>query len=321
MSAKKKPRKPATTWPDALAAYFEHLTVARKADRTIDGQRRHLDHLRLALGDLPLTEVAVTDLRAYLGGLLTGSGSASKRPMSGAGSANVASSVRSFFSWLVAEDLLKNDPTLRLERPHVPKQAQPDVLTPKEVAKVMGVPCKTPRGLRDRAFLDLAYTCGLRRTEILKLDLGDVVHKEREVHVRHGKGSKQRIVPLPPSTFARIVEYLDDGRPSFVRAHQDSHVALFLTGIGRRMSPNTVKDLFAALRKVVKLTKPLSCHRLRHACAVHLLQGGANLRVIQQILGHEHLDTTAIYLNLDREEIRRSLILHHPRERLDVGDE
>lgn len=317
MSRKKKPT---TTWDEALDAYLEHLTLARKAARTVDGQRRHLEHLRAALPDVPLTEVAVTDLRAYLGGLLTGTNTTSRRAMSAAGAANATSSMRSFFSWLTAEELLTTDPTLRLERPHVPRRAQPSVLTPKEVGKVMAIPDDSPRGLRDRAFLDLAYTCGLRRNEILLLDLGDVVHKEREVHVRHGKGGKSRILPLPPSTYRRITAYLDDGRPSFVGAHQDSHVALFLSGRGRRMDSNVVRDLFAGLRKGAKLTKPLSCHRLRHACAVHLLQGGANLRVIQQVLGHQNLDTTAIYLNLDREELRRSLILHHPRERLDVGD-
>ena len=233
----------------------------------------------------------------------------------------MASTLRSFFGWLAAEGLTRTDPAARLERPAVPKRAQAAVLTPKEVTKVMTLPnVNTPRGLRDRAFLELAYACGLRRNEILMLDLGDLVHKEREVHVRYAKGGKSRIVPLSPSAYRRVSDYLDDGRGSFVRAHLDSSAALFLTARGRRMDANAVKKLFQALRNRAKLSKPLSCHRLRHACAVHLLQGGANLRVIQQILGHEHLDTTAIYLALDREEIRRSLILHHPRERLDLGD-
>lgn len=145
-------------------------------------------------------------------------------------------------------------------------------------------------------------------------------HPERELALRLTKGRKPRLVPLPPSTYRWLLRYLQDARPALLGPHPDSARALLLNTRGRRLTPVRVNAVFRLLRRATGLRKALSPHRLRHACAVHLLRGGANLRVIQALLGHEHLDTTAIYLHLDQGEVRRALLLHHPRERLDLDE-
>ena len=307
------------SWPQALECYAAHLRAANAAPRTVYDRRRHLMAFACHMEPRGPDQVELVALREYVGALLAGS--ARRRPISAASVATAVSALRAFFAFLHQERLLPRDPAARLERPHVPEREPRAVLTTREVARLLAIPdLLTPLGLRDRALLECFYVCGLRRSEVLGIDLADLCHREREIVVRKAKGRKPRIVPLPPSTYRRLEAYLSDGRPALAGAHPDSFRALFLNTRGRRLSPVRVNLALRQLRRLANLKKPLTPHRLRHACAVHLLQGGANLRVIQKLLGHTHLDTTAIYLHLEREEVRRSLLLHHPREKLDLGE-
>ena len=154
-----------------------------------------------------------------------------------------------------------------------------------------------PLALRNRALLELLYSCGLRSAEAVGLDLTDVDFEREAVHV-HGKGGKERVVPLGEEAAHHIARYLRDGRPELARGANDT---LFLSARGRRLDTSTVRRL---------LRNP---HRLRHAFATHLLEGGADLRVIQELLGHSSLSTTQIYSHVDARRLRRVYDRSHPR--------
>jgi site-specific recombinase XerD len=155
-----------------------------------------------------------------------------------------------------------------------------------------------PLALRNRALLELVYSAGLRSAEAVSLDLGDVDFEQEHVHVRHGKGAKERVVPLGEEAAAWLARYLREARPRLARGADN---ALFLSARGRRLDTS-------ALRRLVR-----NPHRLRHAFATHLLEGGADLRVIQELLGHSSLSTTQVYSHVDGRRLRRVYDSAHPR--------
>ena len=174
--------------------------------------------------------------------------------------------------------------------PDAPKAAEVDALL--EVAEG-----SEPLDLRNRALLELLYSGGLRSAEVVGLDLADVDFEREAVHV-HGKGGKERVVPLGEEAAHHLARYLRDGRPALVRGAED---AIFLSAHGRRLDTSTVRRI---------LRHP---HRLRHAFATHLLEGGADLRVIQELLGHSSLSTTQAYSHVDARRLRRVYDRAHPR--------
>ena len=154
-----------------------------------------------------------------------------------------------------------------------------------------------PLALRNAALVELVYSCGLRSAEAVALDLGDVDFEQEAVHVR-GKGGKERVVPLGEEAAHRVARFLRDGRPTLARGAND---ALFVSAHGRRLDTSTLRRLVA------------NPHRLRHAYATHLLEGGADLRTIQELLGHASLSTTQIYSHVDAKRLRRVYDRAHPR--------
>jgi len=174
----------------------------------------------------------------------------------------------------------------------------PDAPKPAEIEELLELAeGGSPLALRNRALLELLYSCGLRSAEVVGLDLADVDFERETVHV-HGKGGKERVVPLGEEAAHHTAQYLRDGRPELARGAVD---ALFLSARGRRLDTSTVRRL---------LRHP---HRLRHAFATHLLEGGADLRVIQELLGHSSLSTTQIYSHVDARRLRRVYDRSHPR--------
>ena len=174
--------------------------------------------------------------------------------------------------------------------PDAPKLAEVETM----VAMVDGT---DPLALRNAALVELVYSCGLRSAEAVALDLGDVDFEQEAVHVR-GKGGKERVVPLGEEAAHRVARFLRDGRPTLARGAND---ALFVSAHGRRLDTSTLRRLVA------------NPHRLRHAYATHLLEGGADLRTIQELLGHASLSTTQIYSHVDAKRLRRVYDRAHPR--------
>jgi site-specific recombinase XerD len=175
----------------------------------------------------------------------------------------------------------------------------PDAPKQREVEELIdAVDVDGPLGLRNTALVELVYSCGLRSAEAVGLDLGDVDFEQERVHVREGKGGKDRVIPLGEEAALLVARYLRDARPELARGTEN---ALFLSVRGRRLDTST-------LRRVVRHP-----HRLRHAFATHLLEGGADLRTIQELLGHSSLSTTQMYSHVDAKRLRRIYDHAHPR--------
>ena len=314
-----KIRRRSITWDEALEAYDLQLRARRAAKGTLDDHRLYLGYVRAHFDRLGLEPAAITvqHLRAYQAGLFAGTNAPSKKPLSARTVGNVTSKLRRFFSFLVQDEFLASDPTARLEQPRCPRNPVGDVLTEKEVERLLAAAPDTAIGQRDRTLIEVLYATGLRRAELLALDLGDLDHDHRDLIVRRGKGGKGRRVPVTRTAWGALTEYLADARATFVTKHPDSVVAVFLSQWGRRMNH---MGLTRALRGLVTAAgikgKKVSPHTFRRSFATALLQGGASLRAIQLLLGHTDLSTTAVYLRLDTSELRREVLLKHPRERM-----
>ncbi len=219
---------------------------------------------------------------------------------------------RSFFSFLVAEGLIKTDPTENMSSPSVGK-ALPKPIPINQVRLLMEQPAKlaTAEARRDKVMLELLYASGMRISELVALNLGDV-NTEGDYFVRcFGKGRKERIIPLYGQIALAVKKYTDEDRPRL--AHGKKETALFLNARGERL---TRQGFWQKLKEYVKsagLNSHISPHTLRHSFATHMLSGGADLRSVQELLGHANISTTQVYTHLTTEHVRRSYDKSHPR--------
>jgi len=228
--------------------------------------------------------------------------------------ARILSGVKSFYRYLVAEEYVDQNPSLLIESPDIGHHL-PDVLTVGEVEAMIDiVALDKQEGQRNRAILETLYGCGLRVSELVNLEIDHVYPQEGYISVR-GKGSKERIVPISEPALDEIARYTEGPRREKKIKPGEENI-LFLNRCGRRLTRvmvfYIVKD--AAIRAGIR--KEISPHTLRHSFATHLLEGGANLRAIQQMLGHESISTTEIYLHIDRSRLREEILQYHPRNRI-----
>jgi integrase/recombinase XerD len=263
-------------------------------------------------------QVTLPVLRDYQWALLTGEGAPRGRPLAASTVAKITTALRAFFAFLADGELIPANPAARLDRPKLPRKLPGDVLNLNEIQRLLTAPGTTPLGLRDRALLELLYATGLRRAEACSLNLADLDHREREVRVHEGKGGKSRIVPLTRSAYERVHHYLEFGRPQLLTNHRDSASALFLSGWGQRIKWTGLWRGIKGAARQAKLDKRVTPHSLRRTVATHLLKGGASLRHIQLLLGHASPETTALYQRIDGGDLRREVLLHHPREQFGV---
>ena len=223
---------------------------------------------------------------------------------------------KSFHRFLVAESLAAREPTADLPLPSVPDRL-PDVVSIAEMDRLLSQPfAESPSGSRDRAILETLYGCGLRVSELVGLDVADVERSSRLVRVI-GKGDKERVVPIGAAALRAIEEYLRDGRPRLRTAHgrtRPDAAALFLSTRGSRVTRQSVHRLVRGYGRRVGLE--LHPHTLRHSFATHLLEGGADLRVLQELLGHADISTTQVYTHVDRSHVVEEYLSTHPRARL-----
>ena len=318
MPRKKHPQN----WAQAREHFETHLLARRVSERTVYSygiELRNLeDHLTRQGATRP-GDVTLAQLRDYQCGLLTGTTSRTQRPLSAASVARIATTVRRFFAFLHDEGRLTEDPSARLERPKIPRHPPGEVLTLQEIMQLLTPePAPTPQGVRDRTLVELLFATGLRLAEARALDLSDLDHRERQVVVRRGKGQKGRVVPLTRSAYQRVSDYVELARPDLVTEHRDSASALFLSRLGRRLSADALASSLDRLAEQVGLQKRVRPHMLRRTFATELLKANVSVRHIQLLLGHADLNTTATYLHLDTRELRRELLLKHPRERFEV---
>ena len=224
--------------------------------------------------------------------------------------ARILSGIKSFFHFLTVADYLETDPSELLEGPKIGSKI-PEVLTVEEIDRIISaVDMDKKEGQRNRAILETLYSCGLRVSELCNLKLSDLYFEEGFIKVE-GKGSKQRLVPISPRAIKEIKYWLTDRNLGKIKKGYEDYV--FLARWGNNISRIMVFHMIKELAEKTGITKNISPHTFRHSFATHLLEGGANLRAIQCMLGHESIATTEIYTHIDRNMLRSEIIEHHPR--------
>lgn len=225
--------------------------------------------------------------------------------------ARVLSGLRSFFQYLVLEDVIADDPTALLEGPRLARKL-PDTLSVQEINKLIeAIDLSTPEGIRNKAMLEMLYGSGLRVSELVNLKLSSI-YTDVEFMKVIGKGNKERLVPMSSSSIKHLNIYKES-----IRNHQvikkGSEDIVFLNRRGSQMSRVMVFIIIKDLAEKAGIRKTISPHTLRHSFATHLVEGGADLRAVQEMLGHESITTTEIYTHLDRDFLRQTIIDFHPR--------
>ena len=227
--------------------------------------------------------------------------------------ARIISGIKSFFKFLKLENKIENNPTLLLESPRIGRKL-PEVLSIDEIDNMLScIDLSSNEGQRNRAIVETLYGCGLRVSELVNLEINKIFFDEEYIIVT-GKGDKERLVPISPVAVNEIKLYLDDRSKLNIKPGEEN--ILFLNRRGRRLTRVMIFYIIKQLAELAGIRKEISPHTLRHSFATHLLEGGANLRAIQQMLGHESIATTEIYIHIDRTRLRDEILNFHPRNNL-----
>ena len=289
-----------------ILKYRQYLKLEKAlSDNTVEAYLTDLDKLFafLELENLDITEVTLDHLEAFSAGLRD----IGIYPRS---QSRILSGVRSFFRFLVLEDYISQDPTELLEFSRIGEHL-PDVLTVEEIDLLIGaIDRSTKEGQRNCAILETLYSCGLRVSELCNLKISDLYLDENFIKVE-GKGGKQRLVPISPRAVTELKNYFLVRGEGLIKPDFEDFV--FISRFGKNISRIMVFHIIKVLAEQVGVKKKISPHTFRHSFATHLLEGGANLRAIQCMLGHESIGTTEIYTHIDRSRLREEIIEHHPR--------
>ena len=226
--------------------------------------------------------------------------------------ARIISGIKSFYAFLVLENRLQDDPTSLLESPKLPKKI-PQILSIEEIdALIQAIDYSVPEGIRNRAIIETLYSCGLRVSELVELKLSDIFWQEEFIKVV-GKGNKERLIPISRTALKEIKSYLTERINLPIK--KGSEDIVFLNRRGNKLTRQMIFIIINKLADEIGLDKQIGPHTFRHSFATHLLEGGANLRVIQEMLGHESILTTEIYTHVDVHFLRETIMSYHPRNK------
>ncbi|NYE58540.1 site-specific tyrosine recombinase XerD [Carboxydothermus ferrireducens] len=294
---------------EELKAFLNYLLLERNySPNTIAAYERDILDFQEFLQGKSFLSVNEVDLKQFLVDIL-------RKNRSRRTAARKMVALRSFYRFLKRCGFIKENPALSLEIPKIPKTL-PEVLTVDEVFKVIeGQENSTPTGMRNRALLELFYGAGLRIGEIAGLTLNDLDLTQGYVRVT-GKGRRQRIVPLGKYALDSLKLYLEAGRPAF----KPKSEKLFLNQQGEGLTVRGIRYLISQIVKKAGLSRKITPHTFRHSYATHLLEGGADIRAVQELLGHKRLSTTEIYTHLSKERLREVYLRTHPRSREEKND-
>lgn len=289
-----------------IRKYQQYLKLEKALSaNTLDAYLTDLDKLLrfLKAENIDMLSVTLDDLQRFAAGLHD----IGIHPRS---QARIMSGIKSFFHFLIMADYREDDPSELLEGPKIGFKL-PEVLTVEEIDTIIAtVDMSKKEGQRNRAILETLYSCGLRVSELCNLKLSELYFDEGFIKVE-GKGSKQRLVPISPRAIKEIKYWLLDRNVGKIKKGFEDYV--FLARWGNSISRIMVFHLIKGLAEKAGITKNISPHTFRHSFATHLLEGGANLRAIQCMLGHESIATTEIYTHIDQNMLRSEIIEHHPR--------
>ena len=293
------------SWRQAIDNYRDYLRFERGlSSNSITAYLHDIQQFSQFLLDsaAPKEPAAVTapDIEAFLAHVYdSGAGNTTQ--------ARMLSGVRSFFTFMLHSDRIETLPTELIDSPKIIRKL-PDTLSYDEIRRMIdSIDLSSPLGHRNRAILEVLYCCGLRVSELVNLRLSDLFTEEKIVRVT-GKGDKQRLVPIADTALRQVEYYLEQRRTMYVAP--DSTDTLFLNQHGRRLTRVMIFTIIRKCAAAAGITKTVSPHTLRHSFATHLLQGGADIRAVQELLGHESILTTEIYTHLEMDDLRQTLLLH-----------
>ncbi len=294
---------------DSIENFLHYLAVEKGySEHTISAYRNDLTALADFASNKSLTSWAAMDRQNMLVYMLN----LKERGYVATTIARKVAASRSFFGFMVAEGHIKTDPTENMSSPSVGK-ALPKPIPLEQVRLLLEQPAKltTAEAKRDRAMLELLYASGMRISELVALNLGDV-NTEGNYFVRcFGKGRKERIIPLYEKIATAVKQYVEEDRPKL--AHGKKDTALFLNARGDRITRQGFWQKLKEYAKSAGLSSQISPHTLRHSFATHMLSGGADLRSVQELLGHANISTTQVYTHLTTDQVRRTYDKSHPR--------
>lgn len=294
---------------DILSKYKVYLRLEKSlSDNTVSAYLADIGKLFQFLEDEQIHPLDVT-----LDNLETFSANLRDLGIQPRSQARILSGIRSFYHYLILEDYLQADPSELLESPQIGLHL-PEILTLEEIdALIESIDLSTKEGQRNRTILETLYSCGLRVSELCNLKLSDLYLEEGFIKV-DGKGSKQRLIPISPRAIRELQLYFIDRNQISIKKSYEDYV--FISKWGKNISRITVFHIIKTLAEAISLKKTISPHTFRHSFATHLLEGGANLRAIQCMLGHESIGTTEIYTHIDKNRLRSEIIEHHPRNKI-----
>ncbi len=295
-------------WDAYKKSYKAYLQLEKSlSNNSVEAYMRDLEkltqHLQAENNMKPPAEINLKDLQQFVQSI-------AKLGINATSQARIISGIKSFFKYCLIENIVTKDPSILLEAPKL-KRALPDVLSFEEIEAIISkIDLSTPDGTRNRAILETMYSCGLRVSETVGLKISCLYLDIGFIRVI-GKGDKERLVPVGSDAVKHIKIYKNNIR-NHIKPKKDSEDILFLNRFGRNLSRVMIFYIIKELAKKAGITKNISPHTFRHSFATHLVEGGADLRAVQEMLGHESITTTEIYTHLDRDYLRETLNQFHP---------
>lgn len=306
-SCAKNEQKYTVTDKSLLRRYSQYLKLEKSfSPNTLEAYQEDLQKWLRFLHDerLDFRDVTLDDLHRFVAALMD----LGIQPRS---TARILSGIRAFYRFLKLENEIESDPTELLESPRIGKHL-PDVLTVEEINELIdSIDTGKDEGQRDRAILETLYSCGLRVSELCNLHLSDLYLAEGFIRVK-GKGRKERLVPISQTAIDELTAWFKDRDGLAIKPGYEDSVFVSPRR-GKALSRITVFHIIKEQARIAGIRKTISPHTFRHSFATHLLEGGANLRAIQEMLGHENIATTEVYMHLDRNRLREEILQHHPR--------
>lgn len=296
-------------WEQATTKYLQYLKIERGLSKNAI-ESYHLD-LQKLVRYLNEKEIQVSPIQIGKETLLQCIYEAAKK-LSSRSQSRFISGLKSFFNYLIFENYRSENPMDLVESPKIGRKLPPTLSTLEIDALIDAIDQSTLEGQRNVAILETLYGCGLRVSELTALQCSDLFFKEGFIKVL-GKGNKERFVPINPQTEKHISLYLKEVRP-LQKPTEKAADTVFLNRRGNALTRAMIFTIIKKLAKKIELKKSISPHSFRHSFATHLLENGADLRVIQQLLGHQSITTTEIYMHLDKSHLARVLYQHHPRK-------
>lgn len=296
-------------WIAAIDDYISFLRAEKSlSENSVSAYRTDMEKLRVYADSVGVEPESIThdhlqNFLAYLHDL-----GLNKRSQS-----RILSGVRGFYKYLLIEEVIDSDPTELIESPKIGRKL-PEFLTIAEIdAMQAAIDLSKSDGHRNKAIIETLYSCGLRVSELVNLKLTELFFNDGYIRVI-GKGNKERLVPIGHKAIKDINQYLQQRNDVNSRIDEEDKNIVFLNRWGRQLTREMVFTIIKKYAKLAGITKNISPHTLRHSFATHLVEGGADLRAVQEMLGHESIQTTEIYTHLDREYLRETILKFHPRK-------